>query len=221
MGVFSRFTDIINANLNALLDKAENPEKMVNLIIGEMEQTLVEVRSTAAQAIADKKELIRKNSQLKKQIAGWDERAEIAMSRNREDLARAAIVEKNKLEDVHAAQNQELVEVESAMARLEQDTRSLQAKLAEAKARREGILLRRTSARKSLEVRKSVDIGKFDKAFNKFELFEKRMEQLEAQVESYDLGAGTALTDQIESLVADEKIERELTELKNKVRKVA
>ncbi len=221
MGVFSRFTDIVNANLNSLLDKAENPEKMVNLIIGEMEQTLVEVRSTAAQAIADKKELVRKNGQLKKQIAGWDERAEIAMSRDREDLARAAIVEKNKLEEVFAAQNQELVEVESAMARLEQDTQSLQAKLAEAKARREGILLRRTSAQKSLEVRKSVDIRKFDKAFNKFEVFEKRMEQLEAQVESYDVGSGTALTDQIESLVADEKIEQELAKLKNKVKKVA
>ncbi len=174
MGIFSRFADIVNSNINAILDKAEDPEKMVRLIIQEMEDTLVEVRSTSAKTLAEKKELVRRVETLKVQVADWQEKAELALSKDRDDLARAALIEKQKSADAVAAVETELEHVESHIEKLQQEVSTLQEKLADAKARQKAIILRQRSAESHLEVKKALDSSKVEDALNRFERYETK-----------------------------------------------
>jgi phage shock protein A len=216
MGIFSRFADIVNSNINAILDKAEDPEKMVRLIIQEMEDTLVEVRSTSAKTLAEKKELVRRVDTLKVQVADWQEKAELALSKDRDDLARAALIEKQKSADAVAAVESELEHVESHIAKLQQEVSTLQEKLADAKSRQKAIILRQRSAESRLEVKKALDSSKVEDALNRFERYENKIDGLECQIESYDLGK-KSLADEIAGLQQDEKIDDELAELKKKL----
>ncbi|CCQ12411.1 Phage shock protein A [Pseudoalteromonas luteoviolacea B = ATCC 29581] len=216
MGIFSRFADIVNSNINAILDKAEDPEKMVRLIIQEMEDTLVEVRSTSAKTLAEKKELARKVELLNAEKAQWEEKAELALSKDREDLARAAISEKHKASSAAEAVAKELAHVESHIEKLQQEVVTLQEKLADAKARQKAIILRQRSAESRLEVKKALDSAKVDSALHRFERFETKIDELESQVESYELGK-KSLSDEIAQLQQDEKIDDELAELKKKL----
>lgn len=136
MGVFSRFTDIINSNINNLLDKAEDPEKMVRLIIQEMEDTLVEVRSSSAKTLADKKELSRQAIRFSEEAVQWQQKAELALSKGREDLARAALIEKSKCAENAESLNNELVHVDDHIVKLQGEISQLQDKLADAKTRK-------------------------------------------------------------------------------------
>ncbi|WP_405128046.1 phage shock protein PspA [Pseudoalteromonas sp. PB2-1] len=216
MGIFSRFADIVNSNINAILDKAEDPERMVRLIIQEMEDTLVEVRSTSAKTLAEKKELVRRVETLKVQVADWQEKAELALSKDRDDLARAALIEKQKSADAVAAVETELEHVESHIEKLQQEVSTLQEKLADAKARQKAIILRQRSAESRLEVKKALDSSKVEDALNRFERYENKIDGLESQIESYDLGK-KSLSDEIAGLQQDEKIDDELAELKKKL----
>ena len=135
MGIFSRFSDIVNSNINAILDKAEDPEKIVRLMIQEMEDTLVEVRSAAARSIADKKSLNRKLEALEKDVADWEAKAELALSKKREDLAKAALVEKNNAAAAAEATRDEYQMVEGGLSKLNEDIARLEAKLQDAKTR--------------------------------------------------------------------------------------
>jgi phage shock protein A len=199
MGIFSRFADIVNSNINAILDKAEDPEKMVRLIIQEMEDTLVEVRSTSAKTLAEKKELVRRVDTLKAQVSDWQDKAELALSKDRDDLARSALLEKQKSADAVAAVESELDHVESHIEKLQQEVTTLQEKLADAKARQKAIILRQRSAESRLEVKKALDSSKVDDALNRFERYETKIDGLESQIESYDLGKQT-LADEIADL---------------------
>jgi phage shock protein A len=221
MGIFTRFADIVNSNLNALLDKAEDPEKLLNLIIQEMEQTLVEVRTSSVKTIADKKELKRHMANCQKQIGRWGEKAELAIAKGREDLARAALQEKQSLQESYEHQEKELTELELALERLNQDLGSLQDKLNEAKSRKEAMKLREKTVTSRIKVRQQLDTNNIDEAFNKFEAFEQKMDRLEAELEAYDLGKTQTLSDQIDQLVVDEKIEQELEALKSKMKKAS
>ncbi|MFD2166281.1 phage shock protein PspA [Thalassotalea euphylliae] len=216
MGIFSRFTDIINSNINSLLDKAEDPEKMVRLIIQEMEDTLVEVRSSSAKTLADKKELARQIARYQKDAEQWQEKAELALSKGREDLARAALVERGKAADSAAALEDELAHVDEHIAKLQDEITQLQEKLADAKARQKAIIMREKTASSRLKVKRNVDSNKIDDALSRFDRYERKIDDLEAQVEAHDLGS-KSLSDEIAELENDENIDNELEALKAKL----
>ena len=176
MGIFSRFSDIINANINAMLDNAEDPEKMVRLIIQEMEETLVEVRTNSARIIADKKELTRRRAWLTRQAEDWEQKAELAINKGREDLARAALAEKLKLEERHAEMGEELAQIEVSLEALNDEIGQLQLKLNEAKNRQNAIIVRQKSASSRLKIRKQVNSTDVKETLSKFEMYERKLD---------------------------------------------
>ncbi|MCE9678255.1 phage shock protein PspA [Shewanella sp. AS1] len=218
MGIFSRFADIINSNISALLDKAEDPEKMVRLIIQEMEDTLVEVRSTSAKVLAEKKEILRRIAKVKEQVQDWQDKAELALSKDREDLAKAALIEKQKATELAVNLEQELVVIEEHIARLKEEVNQLQEKLLDAKSRQKTIIMRKQTASSRLEVKRQLDSSKIDSAMSKFEQYERRVEGLESQVEAYDLGNKRTLNDEFAALEAEDAVSAELEALKAKVK---
>ena len=217
MGVFSRFTDIINSNINSLLDKAEDPEKMVRLIIQEMEDTLVEVRSSSAKTLADKKELTRQVGRYEKDAQQWQDKAELALSKGRDDLARAALIEKKKCSENAESLADELTHVDSHIAKLQYEISQLQEKLADAKARQKAILMREKTASSRLKVKRNIDNDKVNDALSRFDRYERKIDDLEAQVEAQDLGS-KSLADEIAELENDENIDDELAQLKAKMK---
>ncbi len=216
MGIFTRFTDIVNSNINALLDKAEDPEKMVRLIIQEMEDTLVEVRSASAKTLASKKEITAQISKYKSDAADWEAKAELALSKDRDDLARAALQEKKKSAEAAEALNKELDVVDEQISKLQEEIGQLQEKLADAKARQKTIIMRQKTASSRLEVKRTLDSSKVDAAMGRFEQYERKIDDLESQVEAYDLGKKT-LNDEFAELESDDKIDEELAKLKAKM----
>jgi len=216
MGIFSRFSDIINSNINSLLDKAEDPEKMVRLIIQEMEDTLVEVRSASAKTIANRKEVSAQIAKLSSEASDWEAKAELAINKDREDLARAALQEKKKCEDAVETLSKEFTIIESQIGKLQDETAQLQDKLADAKARQKTIIMRQKTASSRLEVKKSLDNSKIDSAMGRFEQYERKIDDLESQVDAYDLGKKT-LNDEFAELESDTKVEDELAALKKKM----
>ncbi|WP_218310762.1 phage shock protein PspA [Alteromonas antoniana] len=217
MGIFSRFTDIVNSNINSLLDKAEDPEKMVRLIIQEMEDTLVEVRSASAKTLASKKEIVAQISKYETDAEDWAAKAELALSKDREDLARAALQEKKKSAEAAEALKKELGIVEEQISKLQDEISQLQEKLADAKARQKTIIMRQKTASSRLEVKRTLDSSKVDNAMGRFEQYERKIDDLESQVDAYDLGKKT-LQDEFADLEAGDKIDEELAALKAKVK---
>ena len=215
MGIFSRFTDIVNSNINAILDKAEDPEKIVRLMIQEMEDTLVEVRSAAARAIADKKEAARKLEALEREAQGWQDKAELALDKDREDLAKAALAEKALVARAADGVRAQRDAVDESLEQLSSDIASLEAKLADDKARQEAILVRHETASKRLEVRKRLHDYRVDDALVRFERFERRIDGLEGHVESYDLGKKD-LDQEFAELESAEAVAEELRALKSR-----
>jgi phage shock protein A len=219
MGIFSRMTDIINANLNAMLDKAEDPEKMVRLIIQEMEDTLVEVRSTSVRTIARKKELQRHIAHQQTESSEWQRKAELALSKDREDLARAALAAKTRAAEAAVDYEKELKHVEDEIVKLDDDTGKLKAKLTDAKQRQKAIILRAASADSRLKVKRQINDGRMENAMLKFEQYESKIDGIEAQLESFELGQTRTLKEQFADLERTEKLDAELEQLKAKVGK--
>ena len=216
MGIFSRATEIINSNINALLDKAEDPEKMVRLIIQEMEETLVEVRTTSARAIAERKTLSRRQEFLEKDASEWERKAELAIRKGRDDLARGALAERARTEAATEALVKESAALEETLAKLNADMETLQAKLKDAKARQNAIVMRGKAARSRLGIRRQLSDHSVDDAMLRFEQYESRIDDLEGQVESYDMGQKT-LAAEIDALEGDENVDAELRRLKARV----
>lgn len=217
MGLFSRFTDIVNANISSMLDKAEHPEKMIRLIIGEMEETLIEVRSTAAKNIAEQKTLQRKINSAEEGITHWHEKAEIALSKSRDDLAKSALSQKHKCQAELTQLNTESETLAGFLLEIQEDAQRLQDKLNEAKRRQDALLLRQESAEVRLKVREKAITHNIDEAMAKFERYQQKIDNLEAQVESYDLTENKDLSAQISELAENDDIEAELAEMKKKV----
>ena len=219
MGIFSRFADIVNSNINALLDKAEDPEKMIRLIIQEMEDTLVEVRTNSAKTIADKKELERKITWLEKNIADWESKAELALSKGRDDLAKAALLEKKRVREQALELSEQLVSINHVLEKLSVEIGQLEEKLADARSRQKTLVMRAKTNQSRLKIREKLYDGRGEDAITRFERFERQIEKVEAKTEALDLGRKQSLSDQIDSLADNEEIDAELAELKSKMNK--
>lgn len=220
MGIFSRTRDIIAANVTDLLDKAEDPAKMIRMIIMEMEETLIEVRASAARTIADQKELRRHIAKLEKLQDSWREKAELALSKDREDLAKAALVERQKAVDMAEQLQSEIAVLDDALKVNEEDIAKLQAKLREARARQNSVMTRLEAANNRIRVREAYAGTKVDEAFARFETLERRVDLAEGRADALGMGVEPkTLEEEIAELRSSEKVEAELEALKAQVKK--
>jgi phage shock protein A len=219
MGIFSRFSDIVNANINAVLEKAEDPEKLIRLMIQEMEDTLVEIRSAAAKCIADRKELGRHIEHLEREQEEWARRAELAVRREREDLARAALSEKQALGDQVERMKAEFDGLDAQLDKFNADITQLQSKLNDAKTRQRSIVIRHKTASSQLSARKHIHSDRLDEMMFRFESAERRIDRVESEAEAVSMGRGKTLADEIAGLEGDDRVEAELADLKSRVGK--
>ena len=217
MGIFSRTRDIIAANFNDMLDKADDPQKMIRMIILEMEETLVEVRASAARTIADQKEMHRHTIKLDKLQADWGEKAQLALSKDREDLARAALVEKKKASDMSDQLKQEIAILDDALRAYEQDIHKLQNRLREARSRQTAIAARLESAENRVKLRSLMTEERVDDALSRFDQLERRVDYAEGRADALSIADGTgkpSLSDEIAALAGADQIDDELAEMK-------
>ena len=219
MGIFSRLADIVNSNLNALLASAEDPEKIIRLIIQEMEDTLVEVRSSAVRSIAERREMERRLEALRREEEDWQAKAELALTRGREDLARGALLARSHRAQARASVEKQVAQLVASLSQQNEDITKLQTKLADAKAREQSFAQRRTTAGNRIKVREKLHDDRINDAFLRFETAERQLDTMEGRVEAYDLGRtpptrGPTLEEELATLAADSSMNDELDALK-------
>lgn len=217
MSIFSRLTDIVQSNINALLDRAEEPEKMIRLIIQEMEDTLVEVRSSTVKIIAEKKEIERRAADFRREAEEWESKAEIALTRGREDLAKGALLARSRAAEQADALTAQLLQVEEALAKANDDIGRLQAKLADAKTREQTLVARQQTAVNRVKVREKLHDQRINDALSRFEQVERSLDEAEGRVEIYDVGRKKTLAEEIAELETAHKLEEDLAALKARV----
>ncbi|WP_336987680.1 phage shock protein PspA [Altererythrobacter aquiaggeris] len=217
MGIFSRTRDIIAANFNDMLDNADDPAKMIRMIIMEMEETLVEVRASAARTIADQKEMHRHVVKLDRLEADWSDKAQLALSKDREDLARAALVEKKKATDMGGQLKAEITVLDDALRAYEQDIDKLQVRLREARSRQTAIAARLESAENRVKLRTLMSNERVDEALSRFDQLERHVDYAEGRAEALSIADGKntpSLSDEIAALEGADKIDDELEQMK-------
>ena len=217
MGIFSRTRDIIAANMADMLDRAEDPAKMIRIIILEMEETLVEVRAAAARTIADQKEMRRHIDKLATLEANWQEKAELALSKGREDLAKAALVEKAKATDMAAQMAGEIKLLDEMLRASEADISKLQSKLREARTRQNGIETRIDSANQRYRMREAYAGERTKDAFSRFDILERQADFAEGRAEAMGMGNVKTLDEEIAELRTDKKIDAALEAMKAEI----
>jgi phage shock protein A len=218
MSVFNRISDIINSNLNTILEQAEDPEKIVKMITQEMEETLVEVRSSTARFLANKKQMTQKLKAVRREVANWESKAELAISKGRDDLAKSALKEKNRFDDTITSLEGDLIHIDLAIEKLAGDSSQLVSKLQTAKARQKALIIRGQTVKSRMKVKRQIQDVSVDEAFSRFESYERKLDEMEGEIESYDLGT-QSLSTQIEDLEKDEFLNNELEALKSRMGK--
>ncbi|HEU4809335.1 MAG TPA: phage shock protein PspA [Sphingomicrobium sp.] len=214
MSIFSRTRDIFAANMTELLDRAEDPARMIRMIILEMEETLVEVRASAAKTIADGKDLRRTLTRLDELSSSWTEKAELALSKGREDLAKAALIERQKASDMAEGLKEEIKELDETLKGYEADIAKLQGKLREARARQNAIAHRLESAVTRAKARELLNGNRTEDAFSRFEILERRADFAEGRAEALGMTGPKSLEEEIAELKSSEKVDAELEAMK-------
>jgi len=214
MGIFSRMRDIINSNINAMLDKAENPEKLVKLMIQEMEDTLVEIKASCAGSMANKKKVERALEDAGRREGQWAERARLAVDKGRDDLAREALIEQRRYRQRVEALEREIGEFDALTEQYQNDIMRLEEKLASVREMRRILVERHIHARGRQRAEKGLRKADTSDAFTRFESFEHRIDRMEAEADLVNYGRKAALEDEFALLEGDEDIEAELRELK-------
>jgi phage shock protein A len=214
MSIFSRTRDIFAANITEMLDRSEDPAKMIRMVILEMEETLVEVRASAARCIADAKEMRRALSRLDELQKSWTEKAELALSKDREDLAKAALLERQKAADMGEGLRDEIKVIDETLKGYEGDIAKLQAKLREARARQNAIAARFESAVTRARARELLNGGRTEDAFSKFEILERRADFAEGRADALGMTGPKSLEEEIAELKAAESVDAELAAMK-------
>lgn len=214
MSIFSRTRDIVAANMTELLDRAEDPARMIRMIILEMEETLVEVRASAARTIADGKEMRRALSRLEDLQQSWTEKAELALSKDREDLAKAALLERQKAADMAEGLKAEIQVIDETLKSYEADIAKLMGKLREARARQNAIQTRLDSAATRAKARELLNGNRTEDAFSRFEILERRADFAEGRAEALGMSGPKSLEEEIADLKASERVDAELEAMK-------
>ncbi len=218
MSIFSRTRDIMAANFTELLDRAEDPARMIRMIILEMEETLVEVRASAARSIADGKEMRRALKRLEELQYSWTEKAELALSKDREDLAKAALIERQKAADMAGGLQEEIDQIDETLKSYETDISKLQAKLREARARQNAITARFESAVTRGRARELLNGNRTEDAFSRFEILERRADFAEGRADALGMSGPKSLEEEIAELKAAESVDAELEAMKAAMR---
>ncbi|NJM49600.1 MAG: phage shock protein PspA [Sphingomonadales bacterium] len=218
MGIFSRTRDIFAANFSDLLENSEDPAKMIRMIIMEMEETLVEVRASAARTIADKKELSRHIVKLDVLQDDWTEKAQLALSKDREDLAKAALLEKRKATDMADQLRAEVQVLDDALKASEQDIHKLQKKLVDARSRQNALMTRLETAENQVRMRTMFNGDKVKEALSRFDILERRVDSAEGRAEAMNIGSEGPLTlgDEIAALADTDQVDEELEAMKRR-----
>jgi len=217
MGIFSRLTDIVNSNINAILARAEDPEKIIRLIIQEMEDTLVEVRSSTVRSIAERKELERRAASLKRDEEEWERKAELAVTRGRDDLAKGALHAKSRVSQALHDVETQLVQLTEALTRQNEDIGKLQAKLNDAKGRQRSLVARHKTAANRIKLRSKLYDERITDAFARFEQVERALDEAEGKVEAFDIGRQPALHEEFAQMEADASVQEALDKLKSRL----
>jgi phage shock protein A len=219
MHIFSRFRDIVNSNLNSMLDQAEDPEKMIRLIIQEMEETEIEIKASCASAMAARKTADRNLADRRRQAEEWEKRAKLAMEKGREDLAREALLQKHQLLEGSAAAETEIAELEEIIKRYRSEICQLEEKLTGARERQRVLAQRHTQARQRTRSQEQIRKADSHLAIARLEHFEQQIERMEAQADVVNYGKGKSLEKQFLDLERSEQIDAELNDLKNSLKK--
>ena len=219
MSIFNRVNDVIQSNIAAMLDKAEDPEKLLNLMLSEMQEALNECRSTAAALLCEEKTLKRQIAQKQKDLTLWQTKAELAVAKNRDDLAKSALVEKQRVDEQIAAKNTQLNTLKESIEKITADCERLQQKMAQAKSKQAQLIKRHDIVAAREKVNMQLHSDNVANALSRFEVIEQKVEGIEAQVDAYELtNTAQSNAEQIESLVKNEKIDAELARLKASVK---
>ncbi len=219
MGIFTRFRDIISSNINSMLDKAEDPEKLIRLMIREMEDTLVELKASCASVMAGAKKIQRQADEADDRATDWGSKAELAVSKGREDLAREALVEKRRYTDRMTVLEKELTEHNALIAQYQDDIRQLEEKLGSAREKQRMLVQRHIHAAKKRKAQEEIRRVDSSEAILKFEDLENRIERMEAEADLVNYGKKTTLEAEFETLSVDDDIEKELRDLKDSLTK--
>jgi phage shock protein A len=214
MGIFTRFRDIISSNINAMLDKAEDPEKLIKLMIREMEDTLVEIKTACAGVMASGKKTNRQLDRHKVQAQYWEEKAELAVNKGRDDLAREALIEKRKFTRRAQALQEDLVEQDQLIEQYQDDIRQLEDKLKSARDKQRMLVQRHVHAQNKIQAQQEMRRIDSSETMMKFDELENRIERMEAEADLVNFGQKTSLEDELERLTVDDEIESELEALK-------
>ena len=214
MGIFTRFRDIVSANINAMLDKAEDPEKLIKLMIREMEDTLVELKASCAGVMADRKKVDRQLEELDSRVKYWAERAGLAVNKGRDDLAREALMEKHRYVSRKESLENEIVELGGLVEQYQGDIRQLEEKLKSARNKQRLLVQWHIHAKR--KIRAQEDIRRMDSSdvIFKFDEMENRIERMEVDADLVNFGKKPSLEEEFEKLAVDDDIEKELQALK-------